>query len=536
MRSTAGHGRSSRDHVHPDHDRADDAPDQNEADNTDGPDFWYYLDNIELHSVGIDIGSSTSHLIFSRTLLHREAQSLSSRFVVVEQDTIWRSEVRLTPYLPDGLIDTDELSRFVRHSRDESGLTRDQIDTGVVILTGEALRRVNARRIASALAEQAGDFVSISAGHHLEATLAAYGSGAVGLSQRRPDPVLLVDVGGGTTKFALVEQGTVVATGAIEIGGRLLAWTEDRVLTWVSPSLTTFAEQAGHLVAGQRLRPADERALVDEMVRRILAVCHGEVAELDPAMVLADNGLSGVARAGCVACSGGVSEYIYGREPQGYGDLGATLGARLRAGFERTSTPVVEPGLGIRATVVGASQSSAQVSGNTVLVTGTALPVRNLPVLHPPVRLAAEVDPAQLSDAIATELRLRALAVADPFALALSWRGPPSYARLAALADGILDAVRGRPADAGPIAIVLDADLAATLGRVLAERSPEPVPVICLDNISLQKFDFLDIGPKREPAGVYPVMIKSLLFGPAVPDRAGLAEHAARTVQSGRKP
>src|SRR5712692_6716752 len=81
-------------------------------------------DNVELTTVGIDIGSSTSHLMFARVHLSRLATGLSSRFVVVERKILWQSPILLTPYLQDYTIDTATLAAFINRSYAEAALTR----------------------------------------------------------------------------------------------------------------------------------------------------------------------------------------------------------------------------------------------------------------------------------------------------------------------------------------------------------------------------------------------------------------------------
>jgi len=56
-------------------------------------------ERITLNSVGIDIGSSTSHLIFSRLTLRRQGVALSSRFVVINREIIHESPILLTHYV-----------------------------------------------------------------------------------------------------------------------------------------------------------------------------------------------------------------------------------------------------------------------------------------------------------------------------------------------------------------------------------------------------------------------------------------------------
>ena len=134
-------------------------------------------------------------------------EGLSSRFVVVNRQVIWRSPILLTPYRSDYTINAEELSDFFSNAYKEAELTPEDIDTGAVILTGEALKRTNARAIADLFADKSGKFVCASAGHHLESLMAANGSGAVSLSRKENITVLNIDVGGGTIKLALCEKG-----------------------------------------------------------------------------------------------------------------------------------------------------------------------------------------------------------------------------------------------------------------------------------------------------------------------------------------
>src|SRR5688572_15743441 len=179
-------------------------------------------DNISLVSVGIDIGSAGTQVIFSRVHMRRMGEDLSSRYFVVKREALYQSPVALTPYASETRIDEQAIGRIIDEAYAGAGLHPDAIDTGSVILTGEALRRENAQAIGELLAEVGGEFVCATAGHHMEAMLAAYGSGAAKVSHDRGMRVLNVDIGGGTTKLALIEHGKVAATAAIHIGGRLI--------------------------------------------------------------------------------------------------------------------------------------------------------------------------------------------------------------------------------------------------------------------------------------------------------------------------
>src|SRR5438874_1183694 len=197
---------------------------------------FYYTDNVELTTVGIDVGSSTSHLMFSRLHLQRLGQYLSSRYVVVKREMLHRSPILLTPYRADNTIDAAALDSFVQHAYADAGLTPADVDSGAIILTGEAIKRTNARAVADLFAEHAGKFVCASAGHNLEAILAANGSGALELSRQTKQIMLNVDLGGGTSKLALIANGHVLETAAINVGGRLVAFDASGAVSRIEPA------------------------------------------------------------------------------------------------------------------------------------------------------------------------------------------------------------------------------------------------------------------------------------------------------------
>ena len=222
-------------------------------------------DNVELTTVGVDVGSSTSHLMFSKVHLQRLAEGLSSRFVVVNRQVLWRSPILLTPYRPDYTIDAEELKDFFGNAYKDAGLTPEDIDTGAVILTGEALKRNNARAIADLFAEESGKFVCASAGHNLEALMAANGSGAVALSRQNHQTILNIDVGGGTVKLGLCHGGRLMATSAFAVGGRLIAFDDDGKMTRIEGPAEQVADDVGvSLKLGDTLTKENRKKIVSE--------------------------------------------------------------------------------------------------------------------------------------------------------------------------------------------------------------------------------------------------------------------------------
>src|SRR6516165_10055412 len=325
-------------------------------------------DNLAFTTVGIDIGSSTSHLLFAKVALQRQSQGLSGRFVVIGREIAWRSPILLTPFLPDGLIDADALGTFIETCYRDAGFTQDQIDCGAVILTGEAIKRKNARAIDELFAAQAGKFVCASAGHKLEARLAAHGWGAVALSKARGISLLHVDIGGGTTKLARIDRGAVAGLAAFAVGGRLIA--TDAHGDW------TRIDDAARLVAADLSLNLSPTALADETVRRRiaqrLAAAAADIifdAPLDPLArsLLLTEPLPRQPAPAALTLSGGVAEYVFGHENSEFGDIAKPLAQALaRELAARSGLPLIDPGQRIRATVIGASQFTVQVSGKTI--------------------------------------------------------------------------------------------------------------------------------------------------------------------------
>jgi len=164
---------------------------------------------------------------------------------------------------------------------------------------------------------------------------------------------------------------------------------------------------------------------------------------------------------------------------------------------------------------LGASEYSVQLSGNTSTITnpGALLPRRNLQVLQPPFVCEETIDPDKLAAAIQAHFTAFDLAEGDTeVALALRWLGAPSHQRIFAFAQGIM---RGMPKTIQrhkPLYIMLDGDVAQTLGAILCEELEVKSEILCIDGVVLWDFDYIDLGRIRLPSMTVPVTIKSLVF------------------------
>lgn len=477
--------------------------------------FIWSQENVELRTIGIDIGSSTSHLLFAKVTLQRQSQGLSSRFLVVNREIVWRSPIMLTPFLPDGTIDAAALGQFIHDSYRAAGIARSDIDSGAVILTGEAIKRRNARAIDELFAEEAGKFVCATAGHKLECTLAAHGSGAVALSRKRGECVLHVDIGGGTTKLSLIDKGTILGVAAFAVGGRLVATDADGQWTRVDDSARLVAEELG--------LATDPQSLADVAIRRAIATRLAELAvdqivgapldRLGTALQLTEPLPRPVAPTR-ITFSGGVSEYIFAHEEQEFGDIAKLFATELSVRLaQRTGLPLTDPGNRIRATVIGASQFTVQVSGKTIyLPNENVLPVHNVPVVHAGVDLAGDIDGDALVASINAKLAQMDLEPSSRVAVAFTWAGDPEHYRLKAVAHAIMRAVAPSGRRDHPLLLMIDGDVGKTIGQLLHRELGLVGDVVSIDGVQLQDLDFVDVGELISPPGVVPVVIKSLLF------------------------
>jgi len=463
-------------------------------------------------SVGIDVGSSTTHLTISELVVGRLASHFHRKPEVLRREVIYRSPIMFTPFLPYGAIDHLAIQAFVERSYKKAGVAPDAITSGAVICTGEAARRQNARAITEALASDSGRFVCASAGHHFEALLAAHGSGSVDASHLTPGPVVNLDIGGGTAKRSLISNGIVENTAAINIGARLIA---------MDPGGTVVrAEAAGLAIAGSLgIDAAPGKQLTDEHCERIasemsrLLIGFLGLSEMTPLgrQLLVTDPPTSAAQAFWLVCSGGVSEFFYGRDQSDPGDFGPRLGRTLRTELERLmgADKLRQPQEGIRATVIGACQFTLQVSGETVFATESAdLPISNVPVVTVPLNWN---DLTFDSAADATMAVLQNEGEEAPLALFFGGAERFGYGKVRVICDGIATALRLRSRKE-QVVLIFSHNMARTIGQTLRRHLPDGPPFVCLDEIEVGNMDYLDIGLAPEGDTYLPIVVKSLVF------------------------
>ena len=473
------------------------------------------VEKFVLVSVGIDIGSSTTHLIFSQLTLRRQGASLSGRFKVTGRDILYRSRIMLTPYLSETLIDTDQVKRFIEEAYKEAGLTPEQIDTGAIIITGEALKKENAQPIVEYFARYSGKFICAAAGQNHEALLAAYGCGAVDLSKTEHKRVLNVDMGGGTTKFALVDSGVVTQTAAVNIGARLIAFDPSNVVTRIEDAGRILMSELGYTVElGKPINEKQKGELAGLMARVLAEIMEQRAfSPLTARLMLTppirnDGGLEQI---DTIVISGGVSEHVYDRDRRHYGDIGPILGREMRDYLKKLPEKKVlhQPAEGIRATVIGAGEYTIQASGNTSYIsTAQHLPAFGLKV----VRAALGQGPSVLETLRQSLAKYDLTTVTSDMALFLSLDGHLHYRKIREVAEGIAAFCKDPEFANRPLYLVQDVDIAKSLGAILKEELGVTRDVIAIDGIEVGDLDYIDIGKPMGNTEVIPVTVKSLMF------------------------
>jgi ethanolamine utilization protein EutA len=471
-------------------------------------------DTIVLRSVGIDIGSATTHLVTSRITMKRLGRSHSSRYVIVDRQLEYMSPIAFTPYVDREMIDADKLVSQLSEWIEGEDYGEDSIDTGVVMLTGEAMRRRNARNITERVSRLAGEFVCAAAGDLFEVEMAAHGSGAVALS-RTKGAVLNIDIGGGTTKISVCRDGDVVERGVLHVGARAIVVDDDGRITRIeSPGeLASEALGLGDMVdaAGRAMAARWLIERVDEYLGIQPISAETKQLSITPPPSLPED-------ISLVVFSSGVGEYIYGREEKTFGDLAIWMAeaVRERRGGAWPWLWYVPDASPIRATVTGIAQQTVEMSGDTIYVGALdLLPMRNREVRTLDI---ASIDRAE--DIIAAMKEVAAtnevIARESPSSTegGVVWDVRCGAARdfsyLAELARGLGEG--HAMAGDGSLGLILDQDIAMLVGRLIAEELEVTKDVVVIDGVTVDDVHFVDFGRYREESNTIPVVLKSLVF------------------------
>lgn len=472
----------------------------------------------EMLSVGIDIGTSTTQVIFSKLTMENTASYFSvPRVSIVDKELVYQSRIYRTPLRDRIFLDGEGIGEIVAKEFDSAGVSPSDTRTGAVIITGESARKENASIVLEQLSGFAGEFVVSTAGPDLEAIVAGKGSGAQQYAKVNGCYTANLDIGGGTSNIVLfAPDGRTVAKGCLDIGGRQICLSSEWTVTYCSPSARCIAESLGlQLSEGLPASPADVRQVCQRMAQLLEQLLLGEESSLLHKVQTTGSSWFAPPRPVQAVCfSGGVADCIYhsGQKPLQYGDIGVLLGQAIRESGLFQRFRVVDARETIRATVVGAGSYTTSVSGSTITYDPGLLPQKNLPVLKLTDREQARCiqrDWALLAERITWFMEQTD---SRRFLLALPGKANPSYDEIRQLADALSQACERVLHPEEALFLAVERDMAKALGQQIRLCSPKRGLVV-IDSVQLEQNDYLDMGRPVVNGLAIPVVVKTLIFG-----------------------
>lgn len=468
-------------------------------------------------SVGIDIGTSTTQLIFSQLTIENLASNyMVPRISIVEKKVIYRSDIYFTPLKSQTEIDAAKVKEIIQKEYRNAGMKPEDLQTGAVIITGETARKQNANSVLETLSDMAGDFVVATAGPDLESVLSARGAGSDRLSEEKRETVANVDIGGGTSNIASFYKGSLQGTSCLDIGGRLIK-VENRTITYVFPSIQELAARHGiRLQAGD---PANEQVLyrVCEYMAQQLAMAlglepkdefHGKLYTNQGRPLNTDRPVQ------AVTFSGGVAECMRNGEESDvfrYGDVGILLARAVSRCSSFRKIRIYPAAETIRATVVGVGTHTTNVSGSTISYAKDRLPIKNIPVVK--ISEEDERDAEAFRKAVRHGISMySAEGETEQLAIAFSGRYHTSFAQIQELAGLVIEASEAVIRGKYPLILVIENDIAKVLGNAVNVLLGRKKDVICIDSVHVQNGDYIDIGEPVAGGHVVPVVTKTLIF------------------------
>ncbi|WP_167958769.1 ethanolamine ammonia-lyase reactivating factor EutA [Anaerosporobacter faecicola] len=472
----------------------------------------------ELLSVGIDIGTSTTQLVFSKLYIENMASSYSvPRIVIVDKEIIYRSEIYFTPLKSPTEIDGPRVRQMIEQEYERAGIDKSAIDTGAVIITGETARKENAKEVLESLSGFAGDFVVATAGPDLESIIAGKGAGAHAYSKEHSTSVVNIDIGGGTSNLALFLRGEIIDTGCLDIGGRLIKIDpETHKITYFSKKVERLIQKHGlgiHL--GMIATKENLQPIIALMVKGIKQSVGLAPIDDDFDIMITNKSIAQGHQIDHICFSGGVADYVYhdraGKDYFAYGDMGILLGEAIRESDLCTKLHLIPSIETIRATVVGAGTHTTEISGSTITYTSNPFPIKNLPILK--LRKEEEQDALMLETSIKKKLEWFKLeGDLQRVAIAIEGVQNPSFLQIVEYAKGLVHGLEELINRELPLVLIVEEDMAKALGQAMYHELAYKKDVVCLDSIKLDNGDYIDIGKPIAEGTVLPVVVKTLVF------------------------
>lgn len=466
-----------------------------------------------IKSVGIDIGTTTTQLIFSEMLMKDTAGfGCVPQTQIVKKNVLYRSQIYFTPLCGQGMIDAEKIYEIVEQEFEKASIRPRDLDSGAIIITGESERKQNARQVVEVLSKMAGDFVVATAGPDLEGILAGKGAGAAELSKKTGKIVANLDVGGGTTNICFFKDGEVYDTACLDIGGRLVKVRDGNVV-YLSEKVKKFAaEKSIPLREGEPVLKDAVQKLTREFAD-ILAQAVGLMEKTPQLEFFKTNRLLSVLEIPeMITFSGGVAECMQTKYPlYTFGDIGVFLANAILENPYFAKAHVECAMETVRATVIGAGNESLHISGSTISYTETKFPLKNLPIGK--IKLTEEAD----IDSIVHEIERVSCWLTEngqeQVALAMEGIRSPSFLQIEKISQNIMMGYERFFPPHIKVILIIKEDIGKALGQALQRVNSQERVICCIDHVGCESGDYIDIGHPIANGSVIPVVVKTMVFG-----------------------
>ncbi len=478
-------------------------------------------DTREMVSVGIDVGTTTTQLVFSRLAVSNVSRlGQIPRFQVSGKSVLYESPAYFTPLLSPDVVDVQKLSEIIRSEYQKAGIQPDQVETGAVIITGEIARTQNAEEILKAISSLAGEFVVTVAGPNVESLIAGRGSGAATYSAENYTTVTNVDIGGGTSNAAIFRVGEHLSSSALAVGGRQIVIEKTSgIVQHIAPPGQQIIKALGlPIFVGKRVDVDVLQPFCDCMADLVADLIHGVQSDLSRQLQLSPP-LTHAAESKVLFISGGVGTYYYQpveihslADVTIHNDVGPLLAQSLRLNPRIRQMRVEKPAQTLRATVLGAATQTITLSGSTIFTDAKLLPLRNLPVIRPHLYNGDLQNPRKVAEAVQTAVqRWDIQQNSGNYAIALHLPPRLDYPTLQSLASGLVQFFGAHHSADAPLVLITEADYAQVLGQTIRSLDAR-IPLISVDQVNLAEGDFIDIGEPILDGRVVPLSVKTLIF------------------------
>ena len=466
--------------------------------------------------LGLDFGSTTSSALIASAKV--ASNSATGRMQLDDVQVIYKSAPVFTPFINQNNkqnIDTKKVAQSITNWLDVSGVKVAEIFSGGSMITGLAAQTDNAAALSKLIIEMIGESVIATAEDPcLESWLAFMGSCSTLSRFHAGVPIVNLDIGGGTTNIALGINGDVQATGCYFIGARHFQFVpggyQIMAISRYGAALLESLNINRHL--GETLNANECEKIIAFYIKALEAIIIGDTTFFNSAIAKKHTQVLISLNQNTkptITFSGGVAELLY-KISAGetlptttfYGDFGIDLALAIsRSALLSADLKTCVPEHKGRATVVGLTLHSTEISGNTVyLPNPDCLPLRDLPII---AKLAADSSIEQWQSAFALAAKRQSGACMQITAC------NNSLEQVRAIVAQIKDALHtNQYAPCQPIVILVEANIGKALGNYISNWGQLDYNLMVIDEVALRDAHFVHIG--RVQQGMIPVSFYGL--------------------------